>query len=163
MKKFKYACVLAIVAFFISGCAVYNQTTFSDFHGPSEFVGRGGIVKNVKGIDIWTNGEPNRKFKILGIIEHSHQSTKSVVSYVAGMVGESELIASAKEHGGDAIIMLSENSTITGYKTRIDATGQTSGNYGNGAYNAHTEVDAVARTYAETRTDKRVAVIKYLD
>ena len=127
------------------GCAAYNQTSFSQYQGASEFTGRGGTVKNVDGIDIWTAGEPNRRFRILGVIDQTHYNNNSVMSFVAGMSRDSDLIAAAKKQGGDAVIFIGSDSIVTGYKFS-----EPSSAYGN------------ARADANTRSATRVAVIKYL-
>jgi len=61
--------VLALVfgAMMLPGCARYTQTSFSEYRGPSEFAGRGGTVKTVDGIDVWTSGQPDRRFRVLGV------------------------------------------------------------------------------------------------
>lgn len=54
----------------------------------------------VDGIDFWENGTPNRRFKVLGIIDHSR------LHYVVALGSRDKAIAkAAKEHGGDAVIL----------------------------------------------------------
>lgn len=169
MRKLVVALVLG--AMMLSGCALYTQTSFSEFRGPSEFAGRGGTVKSVDGIDVWTSGEPDRRFRVLGVIDQSHYNNRSIMALIAGATKESTLITIAKKHGGDAIILLGSDSVVTGSTTRGWAAGQSSGAYsGNysrntygGTYSGNAFAYGTARTRAITETDTRVAVIKYLD
>ena len=158
-------------AMMLSGCALYTQTSFSEYRGPSEFAGRGGTVKTVDGIDVWTSGEPDRLFRVLGIIDQSHYNNRSVMSLIAGATKDSAIVATAKKYGGDAIIFLGSDSVVTGYTTRGWASGQSTGafsgyynrsNYG-GTYSGNSFDYGTARTHANTETATRVAVIKYLD
>ena len=148
------------------GCAAYNQTSFSQYKGPSEFTGRGGTVKNVNGIDIWTSGEPNRRFQVVGVIDQSHYNNNSLMSFVAGMSKDSELIATAKKQGGDAIIFIGSDSVVTGYTTSVwvsgQSTGTVSGYPGGAAYSGRSSAYGSATTDANTRSSTRLAVIKYL-
>ncbi len=178
MRKLVVALVLG--AMMLSGCALYTQTSFSEYRGPSEFVGGGGTVKTVDGIDVWTSGEPDRRYRILGIIEQSHSNdhwllgtglANNVTALIAGATKDSAIIATAKKYGGDAIIFLGSDSVITGYTTRGRAWGQStgaySGNYGGGAYggtySGNSFAYGAARTRVNTETATRVAVIKYLE
>ena len=162
----KYAIIVVPTLAMLVGGAAYNQTSFSQYQGPSEFTGRGGTVKNVDGIDIWTSGEPNRRFQIVGVIDQSHYNNNSVMSFVAGMSKDSELIATAKKQGGDAIIFIGSDSVVTGYKTSGWASGQSTGTVsgypGGAAYSGQSSAYGTARTDANTRSSTRVAVIKYL-
>lgn len=144
-RPMKHTIIAIATLVMLVGCAAYNQTSFSHYQGQSEYTGRGGTVKNVDGIDIWTSGEPNRRFQIVGVIDQSHYNNNSVMSFVAGMSKDSELIATAKKQGGDAIIFIGSDSVVTGYKY----SGPSSA-YGN------------ARVDPNTSTSTRAAVIKYL-
>lgn len=165
--------VVALVfgAMMLSGCALYTQTSFSEYRGPSEFIGHGGTVKTVDGIDVWTSGEPDRRFRVLGVIDQSHYNNRSVMARIAGATKESAIIAIAKKHGGDAIIFLGSDSVVTGYTSWGWASGQSTGAYsGNysrstygGTYTGNGFGYGTTRTHAITETATRVAVIKYLD
>jgi hypothetical protein len=155
----------------MTGCALYNHTEFTEYRGPSEFQGHGGTVRTVDGIDIWQTGTPNRKYKVLGVIDQSHYDNHSLISRIASTTTDSELVKAAKAHGGDAIIILGSSSAITGYTTSVDvhgtqsgmATGYASdGNY-SGTYSGSSSAYGTAYTHANTQTEKKVAVIKYED
>ncbi|HEU0048722.1 MAG TPA: hypothetical protein VFQ43_14090, partial [Nitrososphaera sp.] len=57
--------VIAALSFF--GC---TSTDFQSWEGRSSVVeGHGGTRKIVDGMDVWTHGDPPRRFQELGIIE----------------------------------------------------------------------------------------------
>jgi hypothetical protein len=60
--------VLAASTLLLTACA---HTNFTEYRGPSVVAGKGGTVKNGDGIDIWENGDPDRKYQILGVIDDS--------------------------------------------------------------------------------------------
>jgi len=164
MTRYIFSIFLLVM---MTGCALYNHTEFTEYRGPSDFQGQGGTVRTVDGIEIWQTGTPNRRFKVLGVIDQSHYDNHSMMSLIAGATKDSELIKLVKAHGGDAIIFLGSNSAITGYSTSVDVQGTQSGTvtgYGNvGYYSGSSSAYGSAYTHANTRTDKTVAVIKYED
>ena len=169
----KYIAVAIIcIGTTVSGCAMYTKTTFSEYRSDNNiFIGKGGTVKVVDGIDVWTHGEPNRKYKVVGIIEQSNYDNRSLVSLIAGATKDSEIITVAKEHGANGLIYLRRDSRITGYSTNSMATGNTtgsiSGTYGDGSYDgtydADTMVQGTSTTHANTRETRVIAAIKYLN
>jgi hypothetical protein len=124
----------------LAGCALYTPTQFTEWRGPAEFKGAGGTVRNIDGVDVWTFGEPDRRFKLLGLIEQDYYDNNSVMSFLAGATKDSRIIKAAKEQGGDAIIILRRDSRLLGYS----------------AY-------SVGTLSANTQTTSIIAVVKYLD
>jgi hypothetical protein len=86
----------------LSGCATPPKTTWLDWRGgvPS-ITGKGGVVRQVEGIEYWTYGEPDRPFKVLGIMEQAFKKT----SYHTD-VHEADFVKCAHEHGADAVVVL---------------------------------------------------------
>jgi hypothetical protein len=164
------ACSTGIILAF-DGCALYTNTQFTEYRGPSELKGDGGTVRTVDGIDVWQTGTPNRKYKVLGLIQQSHYDNHSLMSTIASVSKDSEIIKQAKVHGGDAVIILGTISAITGYTTYGVAQGTQSGtlsgygngSYYNGTYSGSSSAFGIANTHANTRTDTSIAVIKYLE
>ena len=58
----------ALVLGLITSC---SSTTFTEYRGASIVQGKGGTLRVVDGVDFWENGDPNRKYKILGVIDDS--------------------------------------------------------------------------------------------
>ena len=51
----------------LAGC---STTDFQTWEGHDSVIeGHGGTKKIVDGMDVWTNGDPPRRFRILGIID----------------------------------------------------------------------------------------------
>jgi hypothetical protein len=62
------------LAFFVTLAFAFASCTSTDFQAweGGNFVvqGHGGTRKVVDGMDVWTHGDPPRRFKVLGIIEN---------------------------------------------------------------------------------------------
>jgi hypothetical protein len=109
-------------------------------------MGNGGTRVTVEGVDIWENGEPPRKYKIVGIIEDQRPG------HPAWNDSRNTAVAQkTKEHGGDAAIWVDANTQVTGVVSNSYATSYGYGGYGTG-------FAAPART-----TFSRFQVIKYVD
>src|SRR6266478_4500724 len=94
----------------IAGC---RSTDFQAWEGRNPIIeGHGGTRKVVDGVDVWTNGDPPRRFRILGIIDDERPG---------GIIPMAELkhdvAKKAREHGGDALIVISSSSQLAGYYT----------------------------------------------
>jgi len=145
----------------IAGCASTNYTTFE---GGREVEGTGGTKKTVDGIDIWNNGSPPRKFKIIGIIDDVRRQS------LLGMAGyESALAKKAKEAGGDAIVFLDSHSDVVGYYNSGElgsatTTGTVYGSGNTATYQAQTTYQGYGSTTSAIRNRiTKVAVIKYVN
>jgi hypothetical protein len=69
-------------------------------------------VRTVKGVDIWENGEPDRPYVIVGVIDSATLPTSGVLLGAALAAGsESDMVDAAKKNGGDAVILVSEQTT----------------------------------------------------
>lgn len=126
-----------------SGCALYSNGNFEPYSGPNEFTGQGGSKRTVDGIDIWDMGSPPQRFRILGYIFQRNFDNGSVMSVLANLDTQHEIVKQAKKAGGNAIIFEAQNSKTLGYSGNVDY-------YGN--------FDASPTTM----TNSRIAVIKYL-
>jgi hypothetical protein len=96
---------LFVATVFLCGC---SSTKFTEYHGSEVFQGTGGSVRVVDGIDFWENGDSNRKYKILGVIDESHKH-----GYLPGRFNrlfsdsgdrESAIAKVAHKQGGDAVV-----------------------------------------------------------
>ncbi len=97
---FPLFCILILTA----GCI--SSSSFQKCHGPSEFYGRGGTCHTIDGIDIWENGEPNRKYKLLGLMDTNVVSSTPALIFFGDSWSDSALIKEAKKQGCDAIIFI---------------------------------------------------------
>jgi hypothetical protein len=108
-KNIKLLFVLAIIGI-ITGCV--SSTSFQKWSGPNEFTGEGGSYITKDGIDIYTLGEPNKNFSIIGTINHSILTNGTVIALFGDSLTYSALAKEAKKQGGDAVVMLNSNSKI---------------------------------------------------
>jgi hypothetical protein len=103
---------LAAVGLFITGC---STTTFTEYRGQGVLEGKGGTIRKVDGIDFWENGEPNQKYRILGVIDDSRGDS----IFVPGKDGAIAKVA--RERGGDAVILTGRDRELAG----VDQNGNT--------------------------------------
>ena len=98
-------CALSIL---ISGCAT---TEFSSYETKDNkvFEGKGGSKVVVDGIDFWENGDPPRRFKVLGFIDDGRLQHVVMMASI-----RSDIAKKAKEVGADAIIPAGTQSQVWG-------------------------------------------------
>lgn len=145
MRKF-IALGLIFGMLLLAGCAT---TEYKAYEGKSNVIdGQGGTKVIVDGMDVWDNGEPPRKFKLLGIIDDERPGGLIPMSQL-----RSDMVRKAREAGGDAIIQLNSQSRIAGYYTSGAASATTYGNRAT-AFGSST-------TMPVRRNVARYAVIKY--
>lgn len=87
--------------------------------------GHGGTRKVVDGIDVWTHGDPPRRFKVLDIIEDERPGGMIPMAQL-----KHDIVQKARQSGGDAVIFVSSASQLAGYYTASSASAY---GYGNSA------------------------------
>lgn len=140
--------LVVLTSSFMVGCAT---TEYKSFEGKGNlFEGKGGTKVVVDGMELWDNGEPPRKFKVLGIIDDERPGGLIPMAQL-----RSDMVGKARVAGGDAIIQLGSQSQIAGYYTNGSASAY---GYGNSAtaYGSSTTIP-VRRNVA------KFAVIKYVE
>jgi hypothetical protein len=111
-------CLLFAGAFLMGGC---STTKFEKYDGSPTHQVNVGDVDSVDGIDFWRNGQPNRQYLILGVIEqgHHHRLPLGPVSRVFSSPGggrgdrEEAIAKVAHKNGGDAVILVAETPEST--------------------------------------------------
>jgi hypothetical protein len=137
-----------LFAALLVGC---GTTEFKAFEGKGNVIdGQGGTKVVVDSMEIWDNGEPPRKFKVLGVIEDERSGG---VITMSGL--RSDMVKKAREVGGDAIIQLNSQSRITGYHTSTVAPVA--------AYGNSTPTNNSSSTTPIRRNMAKYAVIKYIE
>jgi hypothetical protein len=130
------------------GC---TSTDFQAWEGRNSVIeGQGGTRKVVDGLDVWTNGDPPRRFRILGIIDDERPGGIIPMARLKHDIAEK-----ARQHGGDAVIIISSSSQLAGYYSAGAVNTQF---YGRSATSFGT-----GTTVPITRRSSKYAVIKYLD
>jgi hypothetical protein len=87
-------------AVLLSGAAASAGVSYLTYEGWDAIqVGRGGEKKVVDGVDLWVDGAPPRRFKIIGTVEDDHRH--GLVSLTSP---EREIVRRARAAGGDALV-----------------------------------------------------------
>ena len=146
--KISLAFLAVLVLSLVAGCAT---TEYKSFEAKDNvFEGKSGTKVVIDGMEFWDNGEPPRKFKVLGIIDDQRPGGIIPMSQL-----RSDMVKKAREAGGDAIIQLGNQSQIAGYYTSGSASAYSYGSSAT-AYGSST-IMPVRRNMA------KFAVIKYVD
>ena len=99
------------VSLLMTSCAT---TTFKPWSNNSVYQGTGGSVRNVDGIDIWEHGAPDRPYQIIGIIDSGTPITGGAFLLYNLATMDYNIIATAKEHGADGIIIIENTQKPVG-------------------------------------------------
>jgi hypothetical protein len=108
MKKIYLVTLQLICIAMFSGCI--STSNFQAWSGPQEFDGQGGVFITKDGIDIFSAGTPKKKCRILGVIHTQTMSRASLIMLFGDSWSNSALVKEAKNRGGDAIIIVGENT-----------------------------------------------------
>jgi hypothetical protein len=112
MKKLIAAAILTSLAL-LAGCSMVISTEYLPYEGKDQVVdGQGGTKTVVNGMEVWANGAPPRKFKVIGLINDDRMDN----ILLSGSIDD-DAVAKAREVGGDALINLGSQSRVTGYTT----------------------------------------------
>lgn len=105
---------LACLALIILGPATATAAEFTAYEGRHAVrEGEGGDKKTVDGIDFWSNGDPPRKFEIIGSLSDRRQKT-GLIGMVRMSGLESDIAKGVKAVGGDAVILQSSSDDLVG-------------------------------------------------
>ena len=101
-----YIILPIILANMICGCA---NTRYTEYRGDGIIQGKGGSVRTVSGVEIWENGEPNRKYKIIGFAQDNRGEGP-----IANAVWDSAITKLVKQKSGDAVVFVSTTKVLSG-------------------------------------------------
>src|SRR6266571_7525364 len=98
-------------------CASCTSTDFQSWEGRNSVVeGHGGTRKVVDGMDVWTHGDPPRRFQVLGIIQDERPGGIIPMAQL-----KHDIVQKARAAGGNAVIFVSSESQLAGYYTTASA------------------------------------------
>lgn len=103
--KLNYILLLTASLYFF-GCA---NTRYTEYRGDGIIQGKGGSVRTVSGVEIWENGEPNRKYKIIGFAQDNRGEGP-----IANAVWDSAITKLVKQKSGDAVVFVSTTKVLSG-------------------------------------------------
>ena len=147
MKKKSMITALTTV-FLLAGCASVT-TEYNTFEGvrPAIAEGKGGAKVVVGGMEIWLDGEPPRKFKIIGFIDETREASWN---YTYTPSDREDIVKKAREAMGDAVIKLNSQSQLDSFYA--------AGGASDSVYN----VNFYPYYYSSERIVSKYAVIKYV-
>lgn len=123
------------------------KTRYESYEARNSVVeGQGGSRTMKDGVDFWTTGDPPRRYQIIGII----RDNRGTGALHGNAIGSSGIAKKVREVGGDAVIVMNQNSSVKG----IWSQGQASA-YGNQAYGSGISIPIEERVTT-------FAVVKYL-
>ena len=98
---------VTVCSLMLSGCAsVWTSTDFTPYVGDETvYIGRGGAMEVMGGIEVWKQGLPHKPYKIIGLVTGDIMDGWGAEDWMT----EASAIE-AKEHGADAIIKQSVQS-----------------------------------------------------
>ena len=117
-KIFTALCVLLVVS-----CSS-TSPDFTAYKDDTIFEGHGGVVRSVNGIEIWTEGSPDRKFQIIGAVALKEGTALQLpgplnqlaqLGQLAESSPEAHLASEARAHGGDAVIIIQTSQRQEGF------------------------------------------------
>jgi len=149
MKMTSWASLLLL----LTAC---TSTDFLRYEGRKDLVfeGQGGARTVVDGVDFWEQGEPPRKYQLLGYIRDERGT-----GLIYRLKKNGDIAAKAKAVGGDAVMALSSSTTLTG--TIVNNVGGSATTYG--TRSATTTGYGTTVSVPVGRTEGSYAVLKYLD
>jgi len=112
---------VAALPWLVAACAsMVSKTVYQEYQGSEGMmIGKGGTVRHVSGVDVWQIGEPNREYRIIGVIQDTTLNNQgaapgtlnilNVASMVALSQREKRIAIEAKKRGGDAVVYISGN------------------------------------------------------
>jgi hypothetical protein len=110
MNRCSLAILITTLVLLCAPAAVPASTIeYNDYQGGEIVEGTGGTLKKVNGIDFWDNGTPNRKYKVIGIIDDQRDphSKRSEDFY-------KEISKLAIKHGASGVVIINTERKITG-------------------------------------------------
>lgn len=95
--------ILFLITLF-TGCV---STQYSSWEGDGIREGSGGVREEYKGVDFWTSGEPDRPYRIVGVIKDDRSS-----GLIQQAMYRDNITAKVKEVGGDGVIQKSKDENV---------------------------------------------------
>jgi hypothetical protein len=156
---------IATCSTLLVGCATGNVMKWT---GQSEFVGQGGAVQTIKGVDFYMRGEPAGRFRVLSIIQGSYyRGGNLLMSAFSEQKAMHGVVKEAKAEGADAVIVLSSEYQVLGSSTVGSGIGSVQGtatSFGpTTTFNGTASVNYTSSTVIHGAQSGSVALVKYID
>src|ERR1700722_3194517 len=111
--KIEMLSTVLVAMVLLCGC---SSTKFTEYRMAEVIQGAGGLAQGIDGIEFWEKGDPDRKYKILGVINEIRRHrvplgrlTRIFSNFGSGDDSDSAIAKVARKHGGDAVIFVSKD------------------------------------------------------
>lgn len=113
MNKYKWFFLLPMSAIIV-GCStiIGTETTFMPWRGNKVFKGNGGGLDVVNGVEFWIHGEPERPYKIIGLITH-RRSDETLDKLLFAEFNRKQIIEFVKKEGGNGVVTVKRERFVT--------------------------------------------------
>lgn len=120
LRRYIFLSLLLVSALIFSGCAAVTgtETTYKSWRGDDIYQGKGGAVEVVNGVEIWEHGEPNKPYKVIGLITQS-KSDDSVNKLLFGSYSQKQITDIVLREGGDGVVIMANKRFVSGYETHM--------------------------------------------
>ena len=109
-----------------TGCA---RVKYTNWRGDNVFQGDGGSVEIVNEVEIWENGAPNAKYKIVGVIDYKGRD-----ALIQNKLKHGRLTKKALEYGADGLILMNDELLDAGTYTQGKSNENTKGTINTNPY-----------------------------
>lgn len=113
---------VALVAMTIlaSGCAtiIGTETSFTPWRGEQLYKGSGGAVEVIDGVEFWKAGEPERPYKVVGLISQ-RKSDDALDKMLFGEFNRKQVTELVKANNGDGVVTVKSQRFVSGYTTQM--------------------------------------------
>lgn len=112
--------VLITIAILGSGCAavIGTETSFTPWRGEQLFKGAGGAVEIIDGVEFWKAGEPERHYKVVGLISQ-RKSDDTLDKMLFGEFNRKQVVDLVKANNGDGVVTIKSQRFVSGYSTQM--------------------------------------------
>lgn len=111
---------LIAMAMSVAGCAaiIGTETSFTPWRGEQLYKGVGGAVEVIGGVEFWKVGEPDRPYKIIGLITQKN-SADSLDKMLFGEFNRKQIAKIINNNEGDGVVTLKSDRFVSGYTTQM--------------------------------------------
>jgi hypothetical protein len=150
--------LLLIPVLVLAACS----TNYYDYSGSSVMTGTGGASRKVDGVDLWIQGTPPWKYRVIGYI-----TDKRIGQGIAMMVRDGQLASQVRARGGDGLLMETDVESVMGTVSTASASATGWGNattFGNTTtWNGGAHAFGSGMTMPIYRRNSTFYVIKYVN
>lgn len=123
MRKFAISSIYAVLSatfLAMSGCAtvIGTSTEFKAWRGDYIYQGKGGAVEVHNGVEFWEHGEPNKAYKVIGLVA---QTKKSSLGHemLFGDFNRGKIVKIVLREKGDGVVLMRSQNYVSGYSTNM--------------------------------------------